>query len=198
MNEITVAIIGALAGGLASFIVNIAFPSYVTSCVLKNMSLRFTRVHGASVQCRLINGSSWPINRAIVYITIYHSHNDLLQPPPGKHAFITKHNPTDIIEDRMSWSVAFPDSNRLEIDVFPGEEQVITPFRLSEYHIEVVSEQGFAGVWKPEDSSRAFLRKQKYKGVFKVVSASAKAKTFAFELDPNDLDKALLIKPELD
>ncbi len=179
-----------------SFLVNAAFPIYVRWRTTRMLKIRFMRLHGANVQCRVANSSNWQVKRAILYITVYYDHSDVLPPPSNnkgckKAAFITNNHVTDLVEDRIIWSVARESIDRMEIDIFPGEEQVFAPFQIFDDYVEVPSELGFAS---DDCKCRVFLKKKEYKGVLKIVSESTWSKEFAFNFNPNRPDDLLKIE----
>lgn len=163
-----------------SLAVNWAFPSWVKGHIRRRIKLIYMRRHGDQLQCRVWNNSSWAAEKTVVYLTIYHDVADLCEPPnPPKPVYISRSNPTQIIRDRVFWSLS---GNPHEICVQPGEDQAFAPFVLHRDMIEIASENGLSS---HGGTSRAYLIRKKYLGLFKVVSSSFLAKEFHFALDPD-------------
>lgn len=203
----TAAIIGALAGGLMSLLVNEVRDWWRIKRTTKGISLGAEKRAGSRVTARVKNGSKHCIHTAVAYISLDHDRDDVLTPPKHFLAFISPAHPKKLEEDRLCWAVAAPLPNPPSVDIFPGERQVldIADFGENSGWVEIPSEVGWSSgqteaETKREDikrlSSRVFLRAGKrYQGTIKIVSASTRRRVFKVEIDPSNASEPLRVLP---
>ncbi len=204
-ERITAALIGALAGGLASLAVNEFRDWWRIKRATSRLSFKPERKAGSRATARVKNNSNYVIHNAVAYITINHDLQDLLQPPKHFAAFIAKgRHERKLQEDRLCWSVAAPDRNPSSVNVLPGEWQLLDIADFGEHSewIEIPSEMGWSSSQKAEEVarvpqivSRVFLRGGKtYSGSVKIVSEDTRACSFNIEINPSDQEQPIKVK----
>ena len=195
-TKLHLAIWGAAFGAAASLIVNYVFASLVPRITRCNLT-RHLRVHALPnlagiALCRVHNGGYWTIGQAIAYLQLEFADDDVLQPPEGQKAFI---KPGRIAHDygQLCWSVRAPTENPVKVDIFAKESQHLGLCEIEEQHIMVPSEEGWEDSQERHPRARVFLVRKKYLGVLKIVSADTNAKCFGVEIDPERIDRAVVI-----
>jgi hypothetical protein len=200
--QVTAALIGALAGGLASLSVNEFRDWWRIKRTTSQLSFRPERRAGSRATARVKNDSNYALHNAVAYVTINHDMQDLLPPPKHFAAFIKKgKHERKLQEDRLCWSVAAPDRNPISVNVLPGEWQLldIADFGERSEWVEIPSEMGWSSSQTEEDirgvpqiTSRVFLRAGKiYSGSVKIVSEDSRARIFGLEINPSDPEQPL-------
>lgn len=191
---LTTALIGALAGGLMSLLVNEFRDGWRLKRASDGLSLKPEGRTGSRVAARVRNESHYCVERATAYITVHHDLDDILPPPMHFTAFIWPNHMRKLQEDHLCWSVTMPERNPMSVDIFPGEGQLLdlADFGLASDWIEIPSEMGYSSSQTRDQikggstpiSSRVFLRAGKrYRASVKIVSRGTRARTFEIEFD---------------
>ncbi len=197
--KLQLAIWGAVSGGVVSLIVNLFLQSFMpwikrwrlTRCI--NVYPEVT--HGEHTRCRVYNGGYWTMGNAIAYITLNVGRDDVIQPPRGQDAFIRPDQFVPLESQQLCWSVRSPSANPLKVDIFAKERQPLAPCALGPDFIVIPSEEGWVFPTDRPRIARVFLRRKKYDGVLKIVSADTDARFFRLEIDPGDPESPLRIIP---
>jgi len=138
---------------------------------------------GDRVTARVFNGYIFPLNSVYAYISIDHQESDVLDPPAGAEAYVTKSGHLCVVrEDRLCWSVA---SNPASVDIYAKERQSLDVVEFDRMHnwIQIPSESGWGTAG---GKSRVFLKWKKYGATIKIISKDTDAKEFPVEIDPNN------------
>jgi hypothetical protein len=183
-TKIELAVWGAMAGGVVSLVVsllvNLFLPWLRRLRLTRALSIEVDPAHGPIARLRVTNGGYWTVKDAIVYIAIDFSRDDVMPPTPGSSAFITPDHFVPLEGDQLCWSVRSPTPNPIKVDIFAKERQPICPCIIEADYIVVPSEeQGLA-----EGKRRVFLRRRRYDGRLKLVSADTDARYFSITIDP--------------
>jgi hypothetical protein len=182
-TKLELALWGAMAGGVVSLLVNLFLPWLRRLRLTHALSIEIDPPHGPIARLRVKNGGYWTIKDAIVYIALDFSCNDVITPPSGRAAFITPDDFVPLEGDQLCWSVRFPTPNPVKVDIFAKERQPICPCIIDANHIAIPSEeQGRA-----DGKQRVFLRRRRYDGQLKLVSADTDARYFSITIDPDSL-----------
>jgi hypothetical protein len=190
VKDLQTTLIGATAGAVAGFLVSVLTSRWKLWRLHHNLQLEQQQTPGNHVSARVHNGYITSLNAAYAYITIDHEIRDILNPPGGEGAFISKDCPCIVREDRLCWSVTAPDSNPPKVDIYPGERQSLCICNLGPDWIEFPSEDGWGTMGR---AARVFLVKKKYRARIKIVSKDAQAKEFSVLIDPGNLRSPLSV-----
>jgi len=107
---LTTALVGALAGGLMSLLVNEFRGFWRLKRTTAGLSLKPVGRAGSRVTARVKNDSSCCVERATAYITVHHDLDDVLPPTMHFAAFISPRHRRKLQEDRLCWSVTMPNA----------------------------------------------------------------------------------------
>jgi hypothetical protein len=172
--------IGLLTGIIGSFIGFACWP-WLRRCRIRRglrvMPEPFAGTGG--IWCRVANGSPFTMGKAIAYISIDHQLEDMMDPPQGRDAYNKRQDGVFLREGQLCWAVQEGGVNPMRVDIYSGEQQPLCFGSVETQFIEILSE-------KCHSPARVFLRRQKYKGALKVVCMDCEAKTFPFEIDPDE------------
>ncbi len=203
-DRVIAAIVGFFGGIVASLLGNVVLPWIKRFNLSRNLNVYSELAQKGRVRCRVHNQGRWPIEGAMIYLSLYAAKDDVLPPPKDRDAFIKPEDFVPIAWQQLCWSVASPTRNPIAVDILAQERQPFSPFIIKEEHIEVPSEEGwFRKIEEDEEGQkkkvhsirRCFLRKRKYKGLLKVVSKDTGARYFPFEFDPEEARKPMVLSP---
>ena len=190
------ALTGALAGAVVSFTLNVAYPWFRVSWISWRLSFEPQNRVGHRVTARVRNRTSYVMRDAVAYVTINNELADVAEPIGD--AFTDPRTRKQVVEDRLCWSIA---GNPFHLDIYPDEAQSLDIAGFEDGtagRIEIPSEEGWSSSRAAGQPirSRVFLRGgKKYLGKISVVSADSRARVFYIEIDPNDPDRPLKLKP---
>jgi hypothetical protein len=179
---------GAAAGGVISMVLFFLQPLILRLILTKQINVFPEEIHGSHKRCRVSNGGYWTVSQAMIYIALdYNLEEDILAPPDGREvAFINPGHRIPLRGDQLCWSVRSPTINPMKVDIFAKERQPFSPCDIRANCIMIPSEEG----WEfPNDGSprkaRVFLRRKRYTGFLKIVSADTDACFFRITIDPD-------------
>jgi hypothetical protein len=194
-QKIIAAIWGAIAGGLMSLIVNLIFNVIVPRMrrwkLTRRVSIWTDPPSGGHTRFRIVNDGFWTINDATLYITLDVQSADVIAPPNGNRAHIHPHNFVPITGDQLCWSVRHPTINPMRVPIYAKERQPFSPCLITPNWISIPSEEG----WPPDNYARVFLRRRRYTGTVKLVSADTNARCFKIIIDPDCAANPCTIEP---
>lgn len=171
-----------LAGFIGSFIGFWVWPCLRQKWIWLRMSVRSQPFAGVGgIWCRVVNGSGNTMGKAVAYLTIIHERSDVLPKPARmeKTPYLTPQSHETLEEGQLCWGVQESGVNPMRIDIYAGESQPLAFGSLESEGVEIFSEQ----CRKP---ARVLLQRKKYTGTLNVVCADCSARTFYFELDPDN------------
>jgi hypothetical protein len=184
-QKIQLAIWGALAGGFVSVLVNLLFtvlaPRLRRWNLTRHVSILPDPTHGGHARFRVINGGYWTISEAMLYLSLDASPEDVLPVPNGWRAHIEPHRFVPVSGDQMCWSVRNPVPNPMKVSIYAKERQPFSLCHIENDRITIPSEEG----WPPVGHARVLLRRRRYTGVLKLVSADTNGCYFGVTIDPN-------------
>ena len=200
-NTLSVALIsvitGAIAGAFMSLYVNIWHNRWQIRYLTRNISILLREKTGSGASIGIINNSIFPIRATWAYITIEHEIDDILKPPGSNEAFIVpKGHEVIVKEDRLCWAVKTSQGNPPVVDIYPGEQQILSIANIEADWIEIPSEMGRSSEQSEKErnrlhqrehmKSRVFLKRKKYSARVKIVSMNTRARCFDITIDPED------------
>jgi hypothetical protein len=192
-----VAIWGAIAGGFASFIVNLVFniamPRIRRWNLTRKMCVYPEETHGLHSRLRVFNGGYWTLGNSICYISIDATAEDVLPPPQGENAFVKPNESVPLKEEQLCWAVWYPTVNPMKVDIYAKERQPLSPCLFGPNYIMIPSEDGWLNCKDRPRIARVFLRKKRYTAVLKVVSEDTDARCFQLTIDPENVAMPLKI-----
>ena len=110
---------------------------------------------------------------------------------PKRTTFIHKGENPLIDWDALCWSLHYPVAHPMRLDILAKETQQFNPFWIDPRCIDIPSEMG----WQEPSTLRVCLKRKRYNGAIKVVSADTDARFFDFTLDPDDSSAPIRIQP---
>jgi hypothetical protein len=116
------------------------------------------------------------MGKAVAYISIEHTHEDVIDPPAGSTACNVPKDRYILREGQLCWGVQEGGVNPMRVDIYSGEKQPLAFGWAHEENIEIYSE-------KCRAPARMFLKRRAYFGTLKIVCLDCKAKEFKFRLD---------------
>jgi hypothetical protein len=188
VSDLRTTLIGAAAGAIAAFLVNLFSARWTRWRLYRALKIRPQGRVGSRACVRIHNGYIFPINCAYAYITIDHEIADVIGPPNGFSAFVIPQSRCRVTDDRLCWSVTTPHSNPPSVDIFPGERQSLDVVDFGPGWLEFPSENGWASLGR---TSRVFLKSRRYRATITIVSKDTKAKKFRIEIDPDKMESAI-------
>jgi hypothetical protein len=198
-TKVFIATWAAIAGGLVSFITTLILgtlaPRIKRSNLTRRIKVYVEAIHGQHIRCRVYNGGYWTIGQAILYISVEFDSADILPPPAGQDAFIRPDHAVGLTGDQLVWSVRSPEVNPMKVDIYAKERQPFSPYGLHGDMIMIPSEHGWDFPKEGVRIARVFLKKKTYFGALKIVSADTNARYFNIEIQPDDVDKPIVISP---
>lgn len=188
-EKLYLALWGALAGGLVSLLVNTVFAIMVPRSrrrrLTKSIRIEADPPHNGYVRFRVHNTGFWTINDVTLYLSIYASQDDVLEPEDWHRAHITKSRYVPLNGDQLCWSVRSPRPSPMRVPIFSGEAQPFALCLIGPDEITIPSEEGW-GRAAEKTTARAFLRRQRYAGTLRVVSSDTLARLFKVTIDPDN------------
>jgi hypothetical protein len=172
--KLWLAVWGAAAGGIVSLLVNLFLPWLKRWRLTRALAIEIDLPHGSNARLRVFNGGYWTVKEAIVYMALYFSPDDVVPRPSDRGAFISPDWFAPMEGEQLCWSVRYPIPNPIKVDIFAKERQPICPCFIEANRIVIPSEE----LGLPGGKLRVFLRRRKYRGNLKLVSASTDARYF--------------------
>jgi hypothetical protein len=202
--ELNAAIWGAIAGALMSLLITIALPLLRRCIITWCVSISADVPHDGLARFRVVNGSFWTINDAILYITLDFKEQQTLPALKDWRAHIEPGRFVPLKSDQLCWSVRDPDPNPMKVSILAKERQPFAPCSIDKEVITIPSEEGWPSMDEKDENdkikkigshARVFLRRQSYKGWLKFVSADTDARYFRIEINPDSVDNPCTIEP---
>ncbi len=183
------AIWGAITGGIMSLLVSLLFnvllPRFRRYNLTRHISIVADPTHHFHTRFRVRNGGYWTISDATLYLSLDIQQQDTL--PVSAHIHPEEFAP--LREDQLCWSVRSPTKHPLKVAIYAKELQPFSPCRICPDRIEIPSEEGWDGL------KRVVLKRRRYTGTLKLVSADTNAKCFSLVIDPDSPSNPCVIKP---
>jgi hypothetical protein len=178
-DKLVSAFIATAFGIIGSFIGFACWPALRRWSLRRNLNVMPTQTIPNELWCRVANGSSFTLGKALVYVTINHQLDEIRDPPGGQEAFIHLGRRAPVDQCQVCWAVQEDGKNPLKIDVYAREHQPLCLGTVHSDSIQMFSERA----WTP---SRVFLARKVYTGRLKVTSADCTAKEFDIRIDPDE------------
>lgn len=115
-------------------------------------------------------------------------------PPTGQDAFIKPGQFVPVESQQLCWSVRSPAVNPMRVDIFAKERQPLSPCAIDNDLITLPSEEGWTFPSDRPRIARVFLRRRRYSGVLKIISADTDARFFGLEINPENSRDPLTIR----
>ena len=212
---ISTAIIGFLSGVLGG--IGVWYFSVFYPRLLATFSVQLTsqNKHEAFFPLRVTNNGIFPIKNAIIYITIDHFPDDILDLSSfagNLHVFIRQESNITVIDDRIHWACQNTSGivNPMVMDIYSGESQAFNlaaDVELNFYRdknsmivksydmlrtLIIGCEAPFPDIKDGSHSGntpacvRTILQPKEYKGVISLVSESTFRCSWEFTINPNE------------
>jgi len=136
--------------------------------------------HNGNRRFRVVNGGFWSVNEATLYLTLDIQEQDTV-PAEGLKVHIAPGRFVPLSGEPLCWSSQPRTTpNPMKITILAKECQPFSPCQIRPDGILIPSEEG----WPPAATARVLLRRRRYTGVLKIVSADTNARFFQIRIDP--------------
>jgi hypothetical protein len=193
-QKVLVALLGALAGGFMSLLINLLmivfFPRLRRWNSTRKLSIITDPPHNGNARFRVVNGGYWTVSDATLYLQLDMQEEDVLPPPNGISVHIAPGRFVPLDGDQLCWSIRAPMMNPMKVAILAKERQPFSPCQIHADGILIPTEEG----WPPAHA-RVFLRRRVYTGRLTLVSADTDARAFRIRIDPDSRAQPCLITP---
>jgi hypothetical protein len=186
------AIFGGIIGGLVNFVL---LPRYKRCSLTKGIEVYQIEPQGNVIRFRVYNRGYWTIAQAVIYITLDSKNDDVVSPPNNHDAFIKPGDNIPLEGDQLCWSVRWPKVNPMKVDIYAKERQPFSLCDVVDDKIMIPSEEGWDMQKAGPRRARIFLRRKKYCGAIKIVTADTDARFFHITIKPDNNSASVEITP---
>jgi hypothetical protein len=153
------AFFGLLSGIIGGFIGFHCWPALRRRAIWKEMRLVQLPIDNrGALSCRVHNGSPYTMGKAVAYLTLDHTTDQIVDAPPGRKSYVPRSFNFRIRQSQLCWEVQEGGMNPMRVDIYAGEEQPLTIGRFREGGQSVKSVLAACGLHRHAQNRLSGLR----------------------------------------